>query len=184
MGNMHTLLDQRRLTDLAADPDFKPAAAPKLTRADHMIASGHARRAAYRALNPNADTAMTYGAQIGYLHAQIRVLDDELQAFNVVRDSTLDYLTVDSPDFSTQLVVGFAYTPGCAASPTSAYTYVMTGDPGDPGESEELELTEVWVNGCELAGNLSDPVIESISAVLLTKLHLLESKAREQDEPF
>lgn len=184
MGNMHTLLDQRRLTDLAADPDFKPAAAPKLTRADHMIAAGHARRTAYRALNPDADTAMTFGAQIGYLHAQIRVLDDELQAFNVVRDSTLDYLTVDSPDFSVQLVVGYSYQPEIPARITSGRHLELTGDPGDPGASEELELTEVWVNGCELASNLSDPVIESISAVLLTKLHLLESKAREQDEPF
>ena len=117
MGNMHTLLDHRRLTDLAADPDFKPAVAPLLTRSDHMIAAGHARRAAYRALNPDADTAMTFGAQIGYLHAQIKTLDAELQAFNVVRDSALEYLTVDSPDFAVQLVVGYAYQPGYPAPP-------------------------------------------------------------------
>ena len=158
-----------------------PPAVPPAGRADKILFEGERRRHAYRSLNPSADTAMVYGAQVGYLHAQMRMLCAELDALNIVRDETLDYLTVDYLDISTQIVVGYAYEPGCQAKPTSAYTYVTTGDPGDPAESEELELVEVWVNGCDVAGVLSSDAIYSISEAVLAKIRLLQAKGREMD---
>ena len=154
---------------------------PPASRAERIIFEGERKRHAYRSLSPSADTAMVYGAQIGHLHGEVRRLCAELDALNVVRDETLDYLTVDVIDISTQVVVGYAYEPGYPAAPTSAFVYMTTGDPGSPGESEELELIEVWVNGCDVAGVLSSDAIYSISEAVLAKLHLLQAKGREMD---
>ena len=158
-----------------------PAIVPPVGRAERIIFDGERKRHAYRSLNPNADTAMVYGAQVGHLHGQVRMLCAELDVLDVVRDPTLDYLTIDSADFAVQLVVGYAYQAGTPSAPTSAYTYVTTGDPGDDGSPEELEIMEVWVNGVDVAHVLTESATETISAALLTKIRLLQAKGREMD---
>lgn len=70
------LSDGQRISERrTAPPPNKPA-----TRADQIIAEGDRRRCEYRRLNPTADTAMVYGAQVGYLHTQVRQLCAQLDA--------------------------------------------------------------------------------------------------------
>lgn len=155
-----------------APPPNKPA-----TRADQIIAEGDRRRCEYRRLNPTADTAMVYGAQVGYLNGQIQALDAELSTFCAVRDPALCYLTMRLPEVNAAVTVGYTYDPGAPASPTSAHTYVTTGDPGDPGEAEELSIGEVWLNGVNVAPLLCDEVQDSITAEVLKRARAAEVSA-------
>mgnify|MGYP000417388502 FL=1 len=148
----------------ACPPPNKPA-----TRADHIIAEGDRKRVAYRALNPDADTAMVFGAQVGYLHGQIQALDAELSTFCAVRDPALCYLTMRLPDVNAAVTVGYTYDPGSPASPTSAHTYVTTGDPGDPGEADEACIREVWLNGVDIGVLLCDETADAIEAEVLKR---------------
>ena len=147
-----------------APPPAQPA-----TRADQIIAEGDRRRLAYRRLNPSADSAMVYGAQVGYLHGQIQALDAELSTFCAVRDPALCYLTMRLPDVNAAVTVGYTYDPGSPASPTSAYTYATTGDPGDPGEADEACIREVWLNGVNVAVLLNDETQDAIEAEVLKR---------------
>lgn len=147
-----------------APPPAQPA-----TRADQIIAEGDRRRLAYRRLNPDADTAMVYGAQVGYLHGQIRALDAELSTFCAVRDPALCYLTLRLPDVNAAVTVGYTYDPGAPASPTSAHTYITTGDPGDPGEADEACIREVWLNGVDIGVLLCDETADAIEAEVLKR---------------
>jgi hypothetical protein len=159
------LSDGQRISERrAAPPPAQPA-----TRADQIIAEGDRRRLAYRRLNPDADTAMVYGAQVGYLHGQIRALDAELSTFCAVRDPALCYLTMRLPDVNAAVTVGYTYDPGSPASPTSAYTYVTTGDPGDPGEADEACIREVWLNGVDIGVLLCDETADAIEAEVLKR---------------
>ena len=95
------LADQRRIDD-------QPKPAPKpVTQADHIIATGEGRRLAYRKLNPSADAAMVYGAQIGYLHGEIRRLDAELDSRHFVRNPALLYETVWCTKLAADVLAGF-----------------------------------------------------------------------------
>lgn len=70
------LADGQRLRERRAAPQpEKPA-----SRADALIAEGDKKRRDYRRDHPTADTAMVYGAQIGYLHGQVRILCNEIEA--------------------------------------------------------------------------------------------------------
>ena len=159
------LADGQRIGERrACPPPNKPA-----TRADHIIAEGDRKRVAYRALNPDADTAMVFGAQVGYLHGQIQALDAELSTFCAVRDPALCYLTMRLPDVNAAVTVGYTYDPGSPASPTSAHTYVTTGDPGDPGEADEACIREVWLNGVDIGVLLCDETADAIEAEVLKR---------------
>ena len=147
----------------------KPAPPVPVSRADQIIAEGDRKRVAYRALNPDADTAMVYGAQVGYLHGQIQALDAELSTFCAVRDPALCYLTLRLPDVNAAVTVGYTYDPGSPARPTSAHTYVTTGDPGDPGEADEACIREVWLNGVDIAVLLCDETADAIEAEVLKR---------------
>ena len=172
------LADQRRMEALR---DVTPSSPP--SRADRLIAEGERRRLAYRSLSPNADAGMVYGAQIGYLHAQVRILCAEAEALSITRDADLQYITVDCAALS-DVVVGFDYDAGSAPRITSARYFEQTGDPGDPGADEELTLSEAWVNGVELLAVLSESVIEQLEAAALAKIHAQQSKARETDGEY
>ena len=160
------LADQRRMEALR---DVTPSSPP--SRADRLIAEGERRRLAYRSLSPNADAGMVYGAQIGYLHAQVRILCAEAEAFNITRHADLQYLTVDCAALS-DVVVGYDYDGGRLAVP------------GDPGTDEELTLSEAWVNGVELLAVLSESVTDQLQAATLAKIHAQQSKAREADGEY
>ena len=167
MSNLMDVLlaDGQRIGERrACPPPNKPA-----TRADHIIAEGDRKRVAYRALNPDADTAMVFGAQVGYLHGQIQALDAELSTFCAVRDPALCYLTMRLPDVNAAVTVGYTYDPGSPASPTSAHTYVTTGDPGDPGEADEACIREVWLNGVDIGVLLCDETADAIEAEVLKR---------------
>jgi len=161
---MDTLLaDQRRMED---QRNVVPSIPP--SRADQLIAEGDRRRLAYRCMNPKADTAMVYGTQVGYLHAQIRILCAEAEALAITRHADLQYVTIDCAALS-DVVVGYDYDAGRLAVP------------GDPGADEELTLSEAWVNGAELLAVLSDQVKEQLEAATLAKIHAKQAKARETD---
>ena len=163
-----TYLDARRKADLALDPNHPPAPVAQIerrncpaTRADHIIATGEARRVSYRLLNPTADTAMLFGAQIGYLHGEIRRLDNELSAFCAVRDTNLGYAPVYCNELDCDVLVGYDYTPG-----EDSQTW---GPPENchEGSPEELTVYEVWLNGADIAAVLLERVAEQLTEAAL-----------------
>ena len=173
---MNTLLqDQRRIEDRRTPP------AVPVTRAERIIAAGHAQRTAYRQRFPDADTAMVYGEQIGYLHGEVKRLCNEAEAMTIERDKDLEYIEVTHPDIASDVTVGVTYEPGSPARITSARYFSETGDPGDPGEPEYIEVNEVWVNGVEIAAVLNQHVLDQLSDYALEKIHAIQAKAREGD---
>lgn len=180
MSNMmDTLLaDQRRIEERRAAPTHPE---PPVSRAERIIAAGHAARTAYRCRHPDADTAMVFGAQIGYLHGEVRRLCAEAERLNIERDKDLEYIEVTHADLACDVTVGVTYEPGSPARITSASYFERTGDPGDPGDPEELDVVEVWVNGVEISAVLSEQVRERLADNALEKLHAIQAKAREGD---
>ena len=152
----------------------KPAPPVPAKRDDQIIAEGDRKRVAYRCANPNADTAMVFGAQIGYLHGMVRKLCSEAEALTIRRDPKLVYDTVSTVDIP-EAIVGYTYTPGEDAQTLGPPENCHEGSP------EELEVCEVWINGVELSAVLRDEVREQIEAATLEKAHQREAKAREWD---
>ena len=149
---MEILLEDRRLSEARpATATYTPA-----SRADKLIAAGEHKRTAYRAAHPAADSAMVFGAQVGYLHGQVRKLCNECDMTSFPRDAKLLYVDVTHPEIEAVLTVGCTYSPGKTAQPF--------GPPEDccEGEPEELEMCEIWVNGLNLAAVLSKKVTEEI----------------------
>lgn len=141
------------------------------SRADKIIAEGDSRRVSYRRLDPTAAPAMVFGAQIGYLHEQVRVLDAELAAFTTKRDPALQYQSVLLNEVHAAVTVGYTYSPGVPARVTSALDYERTGDPGSPAEPEDLTIEQVWLNGVDIAPIISDEVHEAITDKVLRLVH-------------
>lgn len=164
------LTDTQRLLERRS----KPAPPAPVSRADQIIAEGDRKRVAYRCMNPDADTAMIYGAQIGYLHGMVRELVDEADALTIRRDPKLVYDTVSTDDIP-EAIVGYSYTPG-----EDAQTW---GPPENchEGSPEEFEISEVWINGAELSAVLRDSVLEQIEAKTLERAREREAKGREWD---
>ena len=156
MGHLHEAFaaacPAREAQAAAADRALRRAAdkidpPPVLTRAEQIIAEGHARRVAYRHLNPGADTAMVYGAQIGYLHGQVQRLAAELDHYAVTRHPSLHYRDAET-DIGT-VTVGYAYTP--------------EKDEGDVILKSEVEVQEVWVNGCDVQAWVPGDVLDRLA---------------------
>lgn len=164
------LTDTQRLLERRA----RPAPPVLVSRADQIISEGDRRRVAYRCANPTADTAMVFGAQIGYLHAQIRKLADEADTLNIKRDPKLVYDTVSCADID-ECIVGYAYTPGEGAQTWGPPENCHEGSP------EELELCEVWVNGADITAVLRDSVLEELEAAALERARQRDAKGREWD---
>ncbi len=152
----------------------KPAPPVPASRADQIIAEGDRKRVAYRCMNPDADTAMVFGAQIGYLHAQVRILANECDTLAIRRDPKLVYDTVSCADID-ECIVGYVYHPGEDSQ--------ISGPPENchEGSPEELELCEVWVNGAELSALLRDETREQIEAAAMERARQRDAKGREWD---
>lgn len=173
---METLLaDQRRIEGKASAP------APKFGRADRIISEGHAKRIAYRQRFPDADTVMVFGAQTGYLHGEIQRLCNEADALTFKRDADLLYFEVTCDELDRDVWAGISYYPGSPERITSAAYFERTGDPGDPGAAEEIELMEVWANGVDIASVLLERVAEQILQSAVNALHAQQAKEREAD---
>lgn len=167
---MNVLLDDtQRLLERRA----RPAPPVPVSRADQIIAEGDRRRVSYRCLNPDADTAMIYGAQVGYLHGMVRKLAAEADTLAIRRDPNLQYLTLTCGDIAAEWIVGCTYTPGEPAQ--------IWGPPENchEGSPEELEISEVWCNGLELSAALKDEVLEQIEDATLERMHQLQDRASE-----
>lgn len=175
MGNlMNTLLlDQRRIEDRRTPPQ------PPVSRAARIIAAGHAERTSYRHRFPNADTAMVFGSQVGYLHGEIQRLCAEAEALTFERDKDLLYFEVTCDELGRDVWAGILYEPGSAERITSARYFSETGDPGDPGAPEYFELQEVWANGVDIAPVLLERVSEQILQSAVNALHAQQAKDRE-----
>lgn len=159
------LADQRRIED-------RPMPAhPRLTRADQIIHEGDVRRMAYRKLNPSADAAMVYGAQIGYLHGEIRRLDGELQSYTPTRDTNLSYVAVYCDELDCDVLVGYDYSAGedsqTSGPPENCYE----------GAPETMEVCEVWLNGADIAAVLLERVAEQLSDAALAHEHQSQEDA-------
>ena len=181
MGNMmHTLYaDQQRMERRA-----KPVPVVPATRAEQIVAEGYRKRHAFRCLNPDADTAMVNGSQVGYLHGEVVRLCNELESFNITRNPDLHYEDVYCSAMDADVTAGFDYEPGSPERITSACYFEQTGDPGDPGKDETLELMECWVNGANIIGGISEVASEQISEAALYKHLARMDKARELDSPL
>ena len=157
---MEILLEDRRLREARpAMATYTPA-----SRADKIIAEGDHIRHVYRARHPLSDWAEISGAQVGFLHGQIRLLADECDGLIFRRDAKLLYVTVSIAAIDADLTVGCTYSPGYPAQPF--------GPPEDccEGVPEELELCEVWVNGVSLASVLSEEALDDIVAAALESI--------------
>lgn len=69
-------LDGERLEERRAAPQLPRP----VNRADRIIADAHAARQQYRREHPDADTAMVFSFQVGYLNGMVRALCAELDA--------------------------------------------------------------------------------------------------------
>lgn len=131
----------------AAAPPPPPVHA---TRADRLIAEGDAKRVAYRRDNPTADSAMALSAQIGFLHAQLRLLDGMLAGFEPkYRHDVYLYTELYVPELGGQVVCGY------------------TVDPGQPGVAPSVCLEEVWVNGRDVSQGIAEDLAQQLIDRLL-----------------
>lgn len=127
---------------------------PVVSRAEQIVAEGERRRRAYRDQWPAADQAMVFGAQVGFLHGEIKHLCAELELFEVTRTPGLDYR-----DVSTRIgtvVVGYAYLP--AADVDEHLT-----------APAEVEVREVWCNGADLHAWVPDDELDRIGDQVLER---------------
>ena len=156
---LDVLLEDRRMIEARpATATYTPA-----SRADKIIAQGDHARHVHRARHPLADWAEINGAQVGFLHSQIRLLADECDGLIFRHDAKLLYVTVSIASIDADLTVGCTYSPGYPAQPF--------GPPEDccEGQPAELELFEVWIGGVNLAMVLSEEVLDTISNAALEK---------------
>ena len=156
---LDVLLEDRRMIEARpATATYTPA-----SRADKIIAEGEHARLVYRAKHPLADWGMISGAQVGFLHGQIRLLADECNRLIFRHDAKLLYVDVTIAAIGAVCTVGCTYSPGEPAQPF--------GSPEDccEGQPAELELFEVWIGGVNLAVVLSEEVLDTISNAALEK---------------
>ncbi len=146
------------------------------TRADKIIAEGDAKRVAYRRDHPDADTTMVFGAQLGFLHGQVRALDAELSAFvpQYRRDQYL-YTNLYVPELGGMVVCGYEIDEGEPDAITSTAAFIASGDPGRPGVAPSIELAEVWVNGRDIAGG----VCEELAQQIIDRINVLNREGRQ-----
>lgn len=104
---------------------------PVVSRADKIVAEGDAKRVAYRNDHPGADAAMVFGAQIGYLHGEIRRLCAELDRYADTVSPGLERMEIEA-SIGT-VTVGYAYLPD-----DEFYS------------ASQVEVREVWCNGVDL----------------------------------
>lgn len=114
------LTPERRASCNANDP---PVMRLILGRADKIVAQGHRIRADYRTANPASSVQAENSAQIGFLHATIRKLCDELDS---KRRPHIDYdpddLAGQIRDALPELEAALRYCEGytCAPDPLKA----------------------------------------------------------------
>lgn len=144
----HLLTPALAVSRRAADREPQPA---PLTRADQIVAEGDRRRLAFRHLNPGADPAMVYGAQIGYLHGMVRELCNELEAYGFERDERFCYQTVRCDALSRDVVVGF------------------TNDDEGDGCGPELQVCEVRVNGVDISDALDADIKQALGEAAVAR---------------
>lgn len=94
------------------------------------------------------------------------------------RDLSLTWVTVEHPLLG-DLDVGVVYYPAIPARPTSAYTYVMTGNPGDTGEEamcEVLDVREACNSDLSVVHVLSDVALGELRELALAQLERSEAR--------
>lgn len=136
----------RRRADKADPP-------PVLSRAEQIVAEGHAKRAIFGRVNPGADTVMVYGVQIGYLHGQVQRLCAELERYQVTRTPGLEYREIET-DIGAVLV-GYTYLPE------------LVGDEPGLGFPAAAEVVEVWCNGVDLHAWVPGDELDRIGDLVL-----------------
>ena len=144
---MDTLLaDGKRLQE-QQERRAHPVPVAPATRAEQIVAEGERRRVAYRQMNLNADTAMTFGAQTGYLHGQVKRLCNEIEANAFKRNPALLYETVWCVKLAADVLVGFAF--------------YADGD---------IDVQEVVVGGADIAAIACESVRDQVGEAAMGKM--------------
>ena len=108
---------------------------------------------------------MALNSEIGALRSKVAELSADLEQFErVTEDKNMEYVELCDDDLG-DVRVGVEYLPEIAPSPTSAFAFARTGDPGDPGEAEVCEITECWFRGVEIAAALSQSTVDRLAVM-------------------
>lgn len=144
------------------------------TPAAKIVAEGERKRREYRTAHSTADSAMIYGAQVGYLHGMIVELCNKLANFDPKRDTNLLYAEVYCDELGCDVLAGYTYSPGEDAQTSGPPENCHEGSP------EELELCEVWVDGTDIAAVILERVAEQLTAAALAHMHDEQESAQAE----
>lgn len=122
------------------------------------------------------DPASVHQRTFRNLHGQIGDLCRELACYEPTRDKHLEYIEVSCVELDCCVLIGCEYEP----EDPGRYT-MPNGDPGYPGQPACLSISEVWLNGADIAHALMERVIDQLEAAAWEKMSELQHDHMESD---